>query len=76
MTFGSNDIKQEAAANSILITPPKNKELIRFGDVCNVRAQTRTYFSFKIQLQESIQNNINQITIVQYFTRLKNVVYD
>ena len=68
MPFESNDIKKETAANSILITPPKNKELIRFGNVCNVKAQTWTHFSFKIQFQESIQNNINQITIAQYFT--------
>ena len=28
MPFGSNDIEEESAANSILITQPKNKEVL------------------------------------------------
>ena len=39
MSFGSNDIEEESAANSILITPPKNKEMLNALNTIRRRLQ-------------------------------------
>ena len=62
-----------SVANSILITPPKNKEVFNAFDTIRGRLQCEgvdmdTFLRLKKQLQESMQNSIKDITIVQYFT--------
>ena len=57
----------------ILITPPKNKEVLSALDTIRRRLQCEgedmdTFFRLEKQLQESIQNNIKQTTIAKYFT--------
>ena len=39
MPFGSNDVEKESAANSIVITPPKNREVSNALDTVRRRLQ-------------------------------------
>ena len=69
----SDDIEKKSAGNSILITPPKNKEVFDGLDTIWRRWQCEgadmdIFFGIEKQLQESMQNNITQTTIAQYFT--------
>ena len=69
----SNDIKEESAANSIFIILPKTKEVLNALDTIWQCLQCEgtdmeTLFCLEKQIQESMQNNITQATIAQYFT--------
>ena len=72
MLFRSIDIEKGIAADSVVTTKPKNEvlnalDLIRRRLQCE-GADVNTFSSLKRQLQESVQNNIKQTTIAQYFT--------
>ena len=69
----SNDIEEERAENSFLITLPKNKEVLKAFYTCRRRLQCEsadmdTFFRLEKLLQKSMENNIKQTTIEQYFT--------
>ena len=81
MLFGSNDIGEESAANSILIIPPKNKEALNALDTIWWRLQYEgadkdTFSGFKKQLQESTQNSINKLLLRSILRDWNNVAYD
>ena len=61
------------ATDSIVITPPKNKEVLNALDTIRRCLQCEgadmdTVFRLEKHLQESMQNNIKETTIAQYFT--------
>ena len=77
----SNDIQKERAANSILITRPKNKQVLNVLDTMQRPLQCGgadmdTFFRLEKQLPEIMQNNIKQTTMRSILRDWNNVVYD
>ena len=73
MPFGGNDVEEESACQFNSHYPAKNKKVLNILDTTRRRlrcdgADIDTFFRLKKQLQESMQNNIKQTTIAQYFT--------
>ena len=69
------------AANSILITSPKNKEVLNALDRIRRRWQwesgdMNTFFRSKKQLQESMQNNMNKLLLRSILLDWNDVVRD
>ena len=79
MPFGSNDIEEESAVNSILITPPKNKELLNALNTGTIRrrlqcegADMDTFFHLKNNYKRASKTTLNKLLLLNW----NNVVYD
>ena len=77
MPFGSNEIEEESAANSILITPPKNKEVLNALYTIRGRLQCEgvdmdTFFPLKNNHKRACKTTLNILLLRNW----NNVVYD
>ena len=69
----TDDFNEESPVDATALTPPKNKEVLRALDTIRRRLQFKgedmdMFLRLEKQMQDSMQNNIKQSTIAQYFT--------
>ena len=69
----TDDVNEESPVHATALTPPKNKEVLDALNTIRRRLQFKgedmdIFLRLEKQLQDSMQNNIKQSTIAQYFT--------
>ena len=69
----TDDVNEESPVDATALTPPKNIEVLHALDTIRRQLQFKEedmdiFFRLEKQMQDSMQNNIKQSTIAQYFT--------
>ena len=69
----TDDVNEESPVDATALTPPKNKEVLHALDTYRRRLQFKgedmdIFLCLEKQMQDSMQNDIKQSTIAQYFT--------
>ena len=69
----TDDVNEESPVDATALTTPKNKEVLHALDTIRRRLQSKgedmdIFLRLEKQMQDSMQNNIKQSTIAQYFT--------
>ena len=69
----TDDVNEASPVDATALTPLKNKEVLHALDTIRQRLQFKEedmdmFLRLEKQMQDSMQNNIKQSTIAQYFT--------